>query len=572
LENLNPDSSKQKQGVFKKMQRNFFVLRFRPRLLDSLQGYSSYRFSKDLAAGATVAVVALPLAMAFAIASGLPPQAGIFTAIIAGFLISALGGSTVQIGGPAGAYIVIVYGIVERYGVANLIIATAMSGMLLFAMGALKLGGLIRFIPIAVVIGFTNGIAVLIGVSQIKDFLGLAVANVPADFFAKIQTIAKYLPTTNFYAVGLGCGGLGLIFFWQKLMPRVAPKMQFTGKLTAIPGTIVALVVLTILVAVLQLPVETIGSRFGGIPQALPAFTLPDFSWATAKLLFIPTITIALLGAIESLLCARVADGMMDVAKHDPNQELMAQGVANIITPFFGGMPATGTMARTVTNIKSGATSPIAGMLHAVILLLIIVIAAPLANSIPLAVLASILMFGAWNMGEWREFTRLRHFKLTYRMILIGTFLLTVIFDLTMAVEVGLVIACGTFIYRISSLTHVTVATEIDYPVLEGKSGEIAAYRLYGALFFGTVNRIEQLSENLPSQALVLDFKNLLYMDSSGLDTMRMLLSGCKKTGVRLVVCGLSGQPLEMVKCGGLLASLGVENVAPTFESGLAKV
>jgi len=569
---LNTDNFKQKQGP-NKLYRSVLNLRFRPRLIDALQNYSLSRFAKDLAAGATVAVVALPLAMAFAIASGLPPQAGIFTAIIAGFLVSALGGSSVQIGGPAGAYIVIVYGIVERYGIANLIIATAMAGIVLFAMGALKLGGLIRFIPIAVVIGFTNGIAVLIALSQVKDFLGLAVSNVPGDFFAKIKTIVEYLPTTNFYAVGVACSGLILMLLWQKLLPRLAPKMQLTTKLTAIPGTIVALVVLTLAVSTLHLPVETIGSRFGGIPQALPRFVLPEFSWVTAKLLFIPTLTIALLGAIESLLCARIADAMINTkSRHDPNQELMAQGIANIVTPFFGGMPATGTMARTVTNIKSGASSPIAGMLHALILLLIILMAAPLANSVPLAALASILMFVAWNMGEWREFKRLRHFTVTYRLILVGTFLLTVIFDLTIAVEVGLVIACLTFIYRISSLTRVTPASEIDYPVLRGKSGAVRAYRLYGALFFGTVHRIEELGETLPSGVLVLDFKNLLYMDTSAVDALRLLLSDCKRTGVRLLVCGLAGQALEMAERSGFLASLGAENLASTFEDGLGKI
>lgn len=569
---MSTDQLKQKQG-FNKLYYGLLSLRFRPRLIDALQAYSASRFVKDLAAGATVAVVALPLAMAFAIASGLPPQAGIFTAIIAGFLISALGGSSVQIGGPAGAYIVIVYGIVERYGIANLIIATAMAGIVLFAMGALKLGGLIRFIPIAVVIGFTNGIAVLIGLSQIKDFLGLAVNNVPADFFAKIKIVVEYLPTTNFYAVGVGCSGLILILLWQKLLPRLVPNMQLTTKLTAIPGTIVALVVLTFAVSTLHLPVETIGSRFGGIPQALPRFALPEFSWTTAKLLFIPTLTIALLGAIESLLCARIADTMINTkSRHDPNQELMAQGIANIVTPFFGGMPATGTMARTVTNIKSGASSPIAGMLHALILLLIILIAAPLANAVPLAALASILMFVAWNMGEWREFKRLRHFTVTYRLILVGTFLLTVIFDLTIAVEVGLVIACLTFIYRISSLTRVMPASEMDYPFLQGKAGVVAAYRLYGALFFGTVHRIEKLGEELPAQALVLDFKNLLYMDTSAVDSLRLLLSDCKRTGVRLIICGLAGQALEMAERSGFLASLGADNLASNFESGLKKI
>ena len=337
--------------------------RFRPYLLDSLKGYTTQRFAVDAAAGATVGILALPLAMAFAMASGLKPEAGLFTAIIAGFLISALGGSRVQIGGPAGAFIVIVYGIVERYGLANLIIATAMSGVMLFAMGFFKLGVLIRFVPVAVVIGFTNGIAVLVGLSQIKDFLGLAVVKMPGNFFGILQTLASQLHTTNWQALGLALVALGLIVGWSTYLPALGKNSVFVSKLALLPGSIVALVVCTLAVVIFGLQVDTIGSKFGGIPSALPGFHLPELTWETARFLLVPATTLALLGAIESLLSARVADNMIG-DRHNSDQELMAQGIANVVTPFFGGMPATGTIARTMTNVKSGATSPVAGMVH----------------------------------------------------------------------------------------------------------------------------------------------------------------------------------------------------------------
>jgi len=375
---------------------------FRPRLLDALAGYTRQRLITDVGAGITVSVVALPLAMAFAIASGLKPEAGLFTAIIAGFLISALGGSRVQIGGPAGAFIVIVYGILERYGLANLIIATAMSGVLLFGMGLIRLGTLIRFIPVAVVIGFTNGIAVLVMLSQIKDFLGLPIANMPAHFVGMLQALAAAAPYASMPTVLVAMASLSLIVGWQRMGVLLAER-GIAPWMRSVPGSIVALVLATVAVEALSLPVATIGGKFGGIPATLPHFQWPEFSWASAQHLVMPTLTLALLGAIESLLCARIADGMIG-DRHDPNQELMAQGVANFVTPFFGGMPATGTIARTVTNVKSGATSPIAGMVHALTLLVVVLVAAPLANDVPLATLAAILMFVAWNMGDWKAF------------------------------------------------------------------------------------------------------------------------------------------------------------------------
>ena len=532
-----------------------FQFSFRPRLLDALAGYERARFVKDLAAGLTVAVVALPLAMAFAIASGLKPEAGIFTAIIAGFLISSLGGSRVQIGGPAGAFIVIVYGIVERYGVANLIIATALSGVLLFLMGLLRLGTLVRFIPIAVIIGFTNGIAVLIGLSQVKDFLGLSIAKMPGDFFGILGALWGHLHSFNPWALGVAVVSLAIIVGWQRWLPALGPRVQFSGQLSVVPGSIVALVLATAAVGLFGLPVETIGSRFGGIPGALPALVWPAFSWESARFLLMPTITLALLGAIESLLCARVADGMI-ADRHDPNQELMAQGIANFVTPFFGGMPATGTIARTVTNVKNGATSPVAGMTHALVLLVVILVAAPLASSIPLACLAAILMHVAWNMGEWREFARLKTYRMPYRVTLVAVFLLTVIFDLTVAVEFGILAACVVFIYRISSLSRGERLTAAEQPALAGHDNRLQAWRLYGALFFGATKLVEALEDDLPSTVLVLDLKNVIYVDSTGAEALENLLQTCRRQGVRLIVSGLMAQPLDIARRTGLLERL----------------
>ena len=542
---------------------------FRPRLFESIKGYNRQRFIQDIGAGLTVGVVALPLAMAFAIASGLKPEAGLFTAIIAGLLISGLGGSRVQIGGPAGAFIVIVYGIVERYGLANLIIATAMSGVMLFAMGFFKMGTLIRFIPIAVVIGFTNGIAVLIALSQVKDFLGLTVTAMPANFFGILSTLSHALHTINTGATLVAAGSLTLIVFWQFALPVLARKNTVLARLTMVPGSVVALVLATVCVAFFKLPVETIGSRFGGIPSSLPGLVWPDFSWESARFLFIPALTLALLGAIESLLCARVADGMID-DRHDPNQELMAQGIANFVTPFFGGMPATGTIARTMTNVRSGATSPIAGIVHALTLLLIIFLFAPMAQDIPLAAMAAILIFVAWNMGEWREFVNLRQYRLPYRATLLAVFGLTVVFDLTVAVEVGLVAACITFIYRISSLSRCEPVSTTDHPFLQGKQDRIGAYRLYGALFFGAVKLIEDLQDQLPSQALVLDLKNVIYVDSSGADTLNDLARLCHQNKVRLIVCGLSHQALDIARRSGFVERVGAAHIFPDLTLGLA--
>ncbi|MEN9899159.1 MAG: C4-dicarboxylic acid transporter DauA [Pseudomonadota bacterium] len=543
---------------------------FRPKLLDSLKGYTRQQLGADVAAGITVGVVALPLAMAFAIASGLKPEAGLFTAIIAGFIISALGGSKVQIGGPAGAFIVIVYGILERYGLANLILATAASGVLLFIMGLLKLGTLIRFIPVAVVIGFTNGIAVLIMLSQAKDFLGLKVNNMPADFFGILRTLNDALPTFQASALALACGSLALIVLWQRVFSikqGQAPAKGLQRILQVVPGSIVALIAATLIALGLNLPIETIGSKFGGIPSELPSFVWPEFSLANLQHLSMPIFTLTLLGAIESLLCARIADGLIG-DRHNPNQELMAQGVANFVTPFFGGMPATGTIARTVTNVKSGGRSPVAGIVHALVLLGVVWVAAPLANHVPLATLAAILMFVAWNMGEWHAFTDLKQFRAPYRVSLLAVFLLTVMVDLTVAVQFGIFAACITFIYRISSLSRVEELTDTDAPLLSNQQGQVRAYRFYGALFFGAVKMVEAIEDDLPQKAVVLDLKNLIYIDSSGADALVALAQVCQKKHVRLIICGLNHQPMDIAKRTGLL-NLVHSKVWPDWSSAL---
>jgi SulP family sulfate permease len=532
---------------------------FRPRLLEALRGYDRRHLMRDIGAGVTVGVVALPLAMAFAIASGVQPEAGIFTAVIAGFLVALLGGSRVQIAGPAGAYIVIVYAIVERYGLANLLISTMLAGALLFAMGLFKLGQLVRFIPVSIVIGFTNGIAVLIALSQVKDALGLQIERLPADFFHQIGALAGALHTINPYALAICAASLALVVLWPKSYTP-GPTPRWKRWVAHLPGTLVVLVLASVAVAALSLPVETIGSRFGGIPQALPSFALPEFGWELAKQLVAPTITLALLGAIESLLCARVADNMID-DRHDPNQELMAQGVANVVSPLFGGMPATGTIARTVTNVKAGASTPIAGMVHAATLLAIVLVAAPLAADVPLAALAAILLYVAWNMGEWREFARLRQFAPTYRTVLLTTFFLTVVFDLTVAVQVGMVLASLFFIYRIGQLTRVD-----PVPLVAPLAG-VEAYRLSGSLFFGAVSKLEALTDparfkgEAAPRVVILDFSGLLSLDTTGLETIESLRRQLGKRGGTLIVAGADEQPLGLLQRSGFVDHAGADNL-----------
>jgi SulP family sulfate permease len=546
-------------------------LKFRPRLADTLKGYDAATFSTDLGAGMTVGLVALPLAMAFAIASGVSPESGIFTAIIGGFLVSALGGSRVQIGGPAGAFIVIIYGIIQQYGLANLLIATAMAGVLLVVMGATGVGSLIRFIPIAIVIGFTNGIAVLIALSQVRDFFGLDTGAMPANFFSQVSVIAKSASTVNFWALGVALVSLSIVALWPRLaaltgrlgMSGLPGRAALVGR---VPGTVVALALATAATAFLGLPVETIGSRFGGIPQGLPAFALPAFDWDSARNLVAPTITIALLGAIESLLCARVADGMTN-DRHDPNQELIAQGIANIASPLFGGIPVTGTIARTTTNIRAGAKTPVAGIVHALTLLAIILVAAPLATHVPLASLAAILVFVAWNMGDWAAFRRLVQYSFNYRAIMLSTFLLTVAFDLTVAVEVGMVLASLFFIYRISELTRIE---PVD---LGGAHPRVAAYKLFGSLFFGAVGKLEALLDEERSQVdvVVLELHQVINLDTTGLDTIEVLHRVLREEGRHLVLAGANAQPMSLLRRSGFLTLLGEANLQPDLPAALER-
>lgn len=528
---------------------------FRPRIVQDLRDYNKERLARDVGAGATVGIVALPLAMAFAIASGLKPEAGLWTAIIAGFLISALGGTSVQIGGPAGAFIVIVYGIVERYGVANLLIATASAGVLLFLLGLFRLGTLVRYVPVSVVIGFTNGIAVLIGLSQLRDWFGLDITKMPADFFSQIAIISRHLDSFNPWAFGLGVICVIGLFIWPRLWAvdsqfrRQIEQIDTVSALKAtsrLPAPVVALVTLSVAAWALSLPVETIGTRFGGIPQGVPSFELPDFSWETVRLLVTPTLTIAMLGAIESLLCARVADQLGDTPKHDPNQELMAQGVANAVVPFFGGMPATGTIARTVTNIRSGATSPIAGIVHALTLAAVVLLAAPLAQHIPLAVLAGVLLFVAWNMGEWKEFARLRQFSNHYRLMMVSTFLVTIVFDLTVAVELGLVLAVVLFVRRQSDLFRADLVARHEHQL---------TYRLYGSLFFGAVAKIDPIVAEVEAAPtgthVMLDASQLVSLDTTGLDALEQLHKALEKRGGHLGMVGLHEQPMSLIRRSG---------------------
>ncbi len=532
------------------------MFHFRPRLLDALRAYDRERFVRDLGAGITVAVVALPLAMAFAIASGLKPEAGLITAVLAGFLISLLGGSRVQIGGPAGAFIVVVHGILDRHGPANLIIATLMSGGLLMAMGLLRLGVLVRFVPVAVVIGFTNGIAVLIMCSQLKEFFGLELDRLPADFLGLWQQLLSHWDTWNPAALAVALLTLWVLVTWPWLLSRFAAGHPiWQRRLSAIPSSLLALTIATLAVAWLDVSVATIGTRFGGIPSALPTWQPPDWGAAAWVEMWPSAMTLAVLGAIESLLCARIADQMIH-DRHDANQELLAQGIANVVTPMFGGMAATGTIARTMTNIKQGATSPVAGMVHALTLALIMWWAAPLAVHVPLAALAGILMYVAWNMGEWREFAHSQHFRLPYRVILLTVFVLTVVVDLTVAVEFGLVAAGLTFIYRISSLSRIEEVPPQTLEEVRNRSwrGPVHAYRLYGALFFGAVRLVESLAEPLRSgDVLVIDLKNLIYMDTTGSDALLALRRQCEEKGIHWVLIGLSHQPLDMARRAGLI-------------------
>ncbi|MFZ2973229.1 MAG: SulP family inorganic anion transporter [Ferribacterium limneticum] len=543
---------------------------FRPKLLDCLPTYNRTQFGKDLAAGITVGVLALPLAMAFAIASGCSPTAGIWTAIVAGLITSALGGSRVQIGGPTGAFIPIVYGIVAIHGYANLMGATILAGIFLLAMGLARMGQLIRFIPVTVVIGFTNGIAVVIFLAQIKDFFGLQIDSLPAEFFHRIKTLAANAHTVDLPTLGLASACFVFLLSYNWLAQRLS-------LLRRAPGPLAVLLVGTLISYLFDLPVQTIGSRFGGIPQELPGFGLPDLSIHDFGKLISPAITIALLGAIESLLSARVADSQID-DRHDPNQELVAQGLANIAAPLFGGFAATGAIARTSTNVKSGGRTPIAGMVHAAVLLGIVLVAAPLASYVPLATLSAIVMVVAINMGEWHQFVELRRYSYNYRIILLATFFVTVLFDLTIAVELGMVLASLFFIYRMSELTKIDrlpLSEEAQEPQFLYPDGtmRVAAWQMFGSLFFGAVNKLEELldpREGHP-EVVILDMTRLIQLDTTGLEGLENLRDKLSKRGCTLLVCGLNSQPGSLLYRSGFIDHLGDENVLTDLSEALKR-
>ncbi|CAI08624.1 SulP family inorganic anion transporter [Aromatoleum aromaticum] len=548
------------------------MTRFRPKLLDTLPGYGRATFINDFSAGVTVGVLALPLAMAFAIASGMSPTAGVWTAIVAGFLISAFGGSKVQIGGPTGAFIPIVYAIVADFGVQNLLIATMMSGVMLLGMGAFKLGSMIRFIPVSVVIGFTNGIAVVIFISQIKDFLGLDIENMPGEFFGKMETLLAAMHTIDLPTVAISIASLAVLIAWNHAARQIAWMRR-------LPGPLAVLLVATAVNALVHLPIDTIGSRFGGIPQELPDIGLPALSLGTLGKLIAPALTIALLGAIESLLSARVADNLID-DRHDPNQELIAQGFANVVAPLFGGFAATGAIARTATNVRSGGHTPIAGMVHALVLLAVVLALAPLASDIPLAALSAIVVMVSVNMGEWHAFAwkDLARYSNQYRLILLGTFFVTVVFDLTLAVELGMLLASLFFIYRMSDLTRIERIPLEDYYGVEALSRSddtprIIAYRVFGSLFFGAANKLENLllmQEGHPD-AVILDLEKVINIDTTGLDALQTLHRTLQKRGAQLILCDLNDQPASLVFRSGFQASLGDDNIAANMTEALIR-
>jgi sulfate permease, SulP family len=540
---------------------------FRPRLVDALRGYSAKDLSPDLIAGVTVGIVALPLAMAFAIASGVKPEAGIFTAVIAGFIVSALGGTKVSIGGPTGAFIVILYGIGAKYGFDNLLICTIMAGGLLVTMGVARMGTMIKFIPYPVTMGFTSGIAVLIFSTQIKDFFGLQVEKVPSEFVEKMRVLVEHLGTVQWPTAALAVASLTIILFWPRKWQR------------RVPGSIAALVLGTAAVVWFNLPVETIGSKFGGIPQGLPHPHLPVLAWDNIQHLFQPAMTIALLAAIESLLCAVVADGMVD-DRHDANQELIAQGLANIVCPLFGGIAATGAIARTATSIKSGARTPVAGIVHAVTLLAIILVAAPLAKFIPLAALSAVLVNVAIHMGEWHNFRRLRKWPICDIAVFLSAFALTVAVDLTVAVEIGMVLAAILFIKRSSETTQImavdeSTETEGSQHSLVGKEvpPEVMIYRMMGAFFFGAVDKLETMlkREKRDPEVLILRMRKVVAMDATGLNALEDLYEKMHRKGRHLILSAPHTNPMMVMEKAGFIERLGRENVCPHIDAALAR-
>jgi SulP family sulfate permease len=537
-----------------------------PHSILCLRHYSFSQFLQDLVAGITVGLVALPLAMAFGIASGVTPQAGMYTAVVAGFLISALGGSRVQIGGPTGAFVVIVAGIVAKFGVSGLSLVTLLAGALLVIMGVTGLGTAVKFIPRPVIIGFTNGIALLIASTQIKDFLGLKTGPVPSDFLERMHVLIAHLKTTQWQTAALGCISLAIIILWPRWNKRV-------------PGSILALFAATLAVPLLHLPVETIGTRFGGIPQGFPPLTLPHLRAEQILPLLPSAFTVAMLAAVESLLSAVVADGMSG-SRHNSNVELVAQGVANLASPLFGGIPATGAIARTATNIRSGARTPVSGMIHALTLLAILLVAAPLAKFVPLAALAAVLFVVAWNMGEWREISSILRLAKTDVAVWLATFLLTVVADLTVAVGVGMALAALLYIYRIAETTTVAPVTE-EYlrdgqaHVLQDKEipPNVAILRIHGPFLFGTTEKLAEATANLNAfpAVVILRLRNMTALDATGLHALETFAERLHKSGRTLLLCGAREQPAELLAASEFVEHIGRENILPHVQAALAR-
>jgi len=537
-----------------------------PRSVTSLRSYSVRRFTHDLASGLTVGLVALPLAMAFGIASGVTPQAGLYTAVVAGFLISALGGSRVQIGGPTGAFVVIVAGIVARFGIAGLSLVTLMAGAMLVIMGLTGLGSAVKFIPRPVIIGFTNGIALLIASTQIRDFLGLRTGAVPSSFLPRMKMLAENVLTLQWQTVALACATLAIILLWPRVNRRI-------------PGSILAVLGCTAVAALLHLHVDTIGSRFGGIPQGFPPLTMPHLHAEHILPLLPSAFTVALLGAIESLLSAVVADSMAG-DRHNSNVELVAQGVANIASPLFGGIPATGAIARTATNIRSGALTPVSGMVHALTLLAILLIAAPLARFIPLATLAAVLFVVAWNMGEWREIGGVLRLARADIAVWLVTFTLTVIADLTVAVGVGMALAALLYIYRIAETTTVAPVTEKylrdgQAHILQDKEipPDVAILRIHGPFLFGATQKLEEATEDLHGfpAIVILRLRNMTALDATGLYALEIFAERLRGTGRTLLLCGARDQPAELLAGADFVEEIGRQNILPNVQEALAR-
>jgi len=537
-----------------------------PRLVSALRGYTFQTLLSDLVAGLTVGLVALPLAMAFAISSGVSPQAGLYTAVIAGFLISALGGSKTQIGGPTGAFVVVVYGIVAHYGLDGLFLCTLMAGVFLLILGLTGLGTAVKFMPRPVVIGFTNGIAVLIASTQIRDFFGLQIDKVPGEFLGRVEVLASHFHTISLTSTLLAVSALVVIILFMRFLKRV-------------PGSIVALLLGTLVVVAFQLPVETIGTRFGGIPSGLPSFSMPHIDASKIVPLLSPALTVALLGAIESLLSAVVADRMSG-DKHNPNVELVAQGIANIVSPLFGGLPATGAIARTATNIRAGAKTPVAGIVHVLTLLAVLLFAAPLAQYIPLAVLAAILMVVSYNMGEWKEIPKILKMSRADVSVWLVTFALTVFADLTLAVEFGVVLAALLFIRKVSKTTTVSMVTR-EYVedghlhILQDKHipDYVTVVRIHGPFLFGTTEQLAVVTDRIRTLTpiVILRLRNMTAIDATGLLTLEEVADKLHAAGQTLILCGASPQPAKLLRQAKFEQHIGRDNVCLHIKAALER-